>query len=154
NLGQGACQALEDAVTLSRLLSGASAAAVPAALARYSALRVPRAQMIVKRSRQAGRLTTWTSPAAVAVRNALVTALGKIAPGAALAGVGPVFDWRPPAPPPAPPPNTSQLNLNASQLKGRGLAAAGTAASPAPLAVLPPCRAGVRHDLAEVVDEV
>jgi 2-polyprenyl-6-methoxyphenol hydroxylase-like FAD-dependent oxidoreductase len=98
NLGQGACQALEDAVTLARLAAGASAADVPELLSRYSALRMPRAHMVVKRSRQAGVMTTWTSPVAVAVRNTLVTAIGKIAPSAALAGVAPVFSWQPPEP--------------------------------------------------------
>jgi 2-polyprenyl-6-methoxyphenol hydroxylase-like FAD-dependent oxidoreductase len=98
NLGQGACQALEDAVTLARLATGATAADVPAVLARYSALRTPRAHMVVKRSRQAAVMTTWTSPVAVGVRNTLVTAIGKIAPSAALAGVAPVFSWQPPEP--------------------------------------------------------
>jgi 2-polyprenyl-6-methoxyphenol hydroxylase-like FAD-dependent oxidoreductase len=98
NLGQGACQALEDAVTLARLLTGGGAGEVPEALARYSAARRPRTGMIVKRSRQMAELTTWRSPAAVAARNALFGLIGKVAPGLALAGVDPVFDWRPPDP--------------------------------------------------------
>jgi 2-polyprenyl-6-methoxyphenol hydroxylase-like FAD-dependent oxidoreductase len=101
NLGQGACQALEDAVVLSRLLTGAAndtGAAVSAALRQYSAVRMPRTQMIVRRSRQAGMMATWTSPTAVALRNTLVATIGKIAPGAAMAGVNSVFGWEPPAP--------------------------------------------------------
>ncbi|HSZ40210.1 MAG TPA: FAD-dependent monooxygenase [Trebonia sp.] len=99
NLGQGACQALEDAVVLSRLLAGAAGAAgaVPAALRQYSAVRMPRTRMIVKRSRQAGMMTTWTSPTAVALRDTLVATIGKIAPGAAMVGVNSVFGWEPPA---------------------------------------------------------
>ncbi|GGS43478.1 FAD-dependent oxidoreductase [Actinokineospora fastidiosa] len=50
NLGQGACQALEDAVTL------AAHAHEPDGLARYDAVRRPRAQGIVKRSRQVGAM--------------------------------------------------------------------------------------------------
>jgi 2-polyprenyl-6-methoxyphenol hydroxylase-like FAD-dependent oxidoreductase len=98
NLGQGACQALEDAVTLARLATDASAADVAELLSRYSALRMPRAHMVVKRSRQAGVMTTWTSPVAVGIRDTLVAALSKIAPSSALAGVTPVFSWRPPEP--------------------------------------------------------
>jgi 2-polyprenyl-6-methoxyphenol hydroxylase-like FAD-dependent oxidoreductase len=98
NLGQGACQALEDAVTLARLATGASATDVPAMLSRYSSLRLPRTRMIVKRSRQAGLMTTWTSPIATGIRDALVAAIGKVAPNSMLHGVAPVFTWQPPAP--------------------------------------------------------
>jgi 2-polyprenyl-6-methoxyphenol hydroxylase-like FAD-dependent oxidoreductase len=98
NLGQGACQALEDAVVLSRLLTGASADAVPAALERYSAARMPRTEMIVKRSRQMSVMTTWTSPAAVLFRDTLMGIVGKVRPNAAVGGLAPVFGWEPPAP--------------------------------------------------------
>jgi 2-polyprenyl-6-methoxyphenol hydroxylase-like FAD-dependent oxidoreductase len=98
NLGQGACQAIEDAVTLARLLTGGSAGDVPEALSRYSAVRMPRTHMIVKRSRQMAVLTTWRSQGAIAARDAIVGLIGKIAPGMALAGLGPIVDWRPPEP--------------------------------------------------------
>ncbi|HEY1706210.1 MAG TPA: FAD-dependent monooxygenase [Trebonia sp.] len=98
NLGQGACQAIEDAVTLARLLTGGSAGDVPEALSRYSAVRMPRTHMIVKRSRQMAVLTTWQSQGAIAARNAVFGLVGRVAPGMALAGVGPIFDWRPPEP--------------------------------------------------------
>jgi 2-polyprenyl-6-methoxyphenol hydroxylase-like FAD-dependent oxidoreductase len=52
NLGQGAGQALEDAVVLAASLKGA--ADVEAALRRYEAERAPRANRIAKLSRQAG----------------------------------------------------------------------------------------------------
>jgi 2-polyprenyl-6-methoxyphenol hydroxylase-like FAD-dependent oxidoreductase len=100
NLGQGACQALEDAVTLARFAAGADRSSVPSMLTRYSAARLPRTTMIVRRSRQAAAMTTWTSPLAVALRDSLAAVLGKVAPGAALRGVAPVLDWRPPAPSP------------------------------------------------------
>lgn len=97
HLGQGACQALEDAVTLARFAAGASRSGVPSVLDRYSAARRPRAQMVVKRSHQASVLYGWTSPLAVALRDGIVGLVGKIAPDAAVAGVAPVLDWFPPA---------------------------------------------------------
>ena len=50
DLGQGACQAFEDAVTLASVLGDD----VPAALARYDALRRPRTSAL---QRHAGRCT-------------------------------------------------------------------------------------------------
>lgn len=97
NLGQGACQALEDAVTLARLAAGADRESVPELLTRYSAARLPRTTMVVRRSRRAAAMTRWTSPAAVAFRDGLAGFVGKVAPGAALRGLAPVLDWRPPA---------------------------------------------------------
>ncbi|MDT9686212.1 FAD-dependent monooxygenase [Streptomyces sp. TRM76323] len=68
NLGQGACQALEDAVTLAAAL--ASEPTVEAALARYDAERRPRSQAVARAARQAGRMGQQLShPLAVALRN-------------------------------------------------------------------------------------
>ncbi|MFG3283414.1 FAD-dependent monooxygenase [Streptomyces sp. NPDC048111] len=68
NLGQGACQALEDAVTLAAAL--ATAPTVEAALARYDAQRRPRSQAVARAARQAGRMGQQLShPLAVALRN-------------------------------------------------------------------------------------
>jgi 2-polyprenyl-6-methoxyphenol hydroxylase-like FAD-dependent oxidoreductase len=53
-LGQGACQALEDAVALGAAV--ADHGATPEALAGYERARRPRATMIVKRSRTAARV--------------------------------------------------------------------------------------------------
>ncbi|AEW98419.1 FAD-dependent monooxygenase [Streptantibioticus cattleyicolor] len=69
NLGQGACQALEDAVTLAAAL--ADGPTVEAGLARYDAERRPRSQAVARAARQAGRMGHQLShPAAVALRNA------------------------------------------------------------------------------------
>ncbi|MEU2130460.1 FAD-dependent monooxygenase [Streptomyces sp. NPDC018352] len=69
NLGQGACQALEDAATLAAALSGE--AGVESALGRYDAERRPRSQSVARAARQAGRMGQQLShPAAVALRNA------------------------------------------------------------------------------------
>ncbi|MEE1746228.1 FAD-dependent monooxygenase [Streptomyces sp. NPDC006641] len=69
NLGQGACQALEDAVTLAAALS--TGPTVEAALGRYDAERRPRSQSVARAARQAGRMGQRLSrPAAVALRDA------------------------------------------------------------------------------------
>jgi 2-polyprenyl-6-methoxyphenol hydroxylase-like FAD-dependent oxidoreductase len=68
NLGQGACQALEDAAVLAAAL--ATEPTVATALTRYDAERRPRSQSVARAARQAGRLgQQLTHPLAVAVRN-------------------------------------------------------------------------------------
>ncbi|MET9689946.1 FAD-dependent monooxygenase [Streptomyces sp. NPDC006514] len=74
NLGQGGCQAVEDAAVLGHLLAGADAAGVPAALAAYSAARCARTDAIRVRARRAGRVAALTHPLAVAVRDLAVRA--------------------------------------------------------------------------------
>jgi 2-polyprenyl-6-methoxyphenol hydroxylase-like FAD-dependent oxidoreductase len=96
NLGQGACQALEDAVVISRLAAGAEPAAVAGVLASYTAARLPRTANVVRWSRRAGTMATWTSPPAVAFRNTVARVIGKVAPGAALRGLAPIYGWQPP----------------------------------------------------------
>jgi 2-polyprenyl-6-methoxyphenol hydroxylase-like FAD-dependent oxidoreductase len=97
NLGQGACQALEDAVVLARLAASADPDAVAAALARYTAVRLPRTTDVVRWSRRTATMTTWTSPAAVAFRNTVARLTGRFAPGAALRSLAAIYDWSPPA---------------------------------------------------------
>ncbi|AEE47787.1 FAD-dependent monooxygenase [Cellulomonas fimi] len=121
NLGQGGCQALEDAVTLGVLLgrhrnpptgrpgpAPASAqpaapvahpdpAGVPAALAAYTAERLPRTRRVQRMSAQVGRPTTWTSPVAVALRDAGASVVGRIAGPLLVRRTAPVVGWRPPA---------------------------------------------------------
>jgi 2-polyprenyl-6-methoxyphenol hydroxylase-like FAD-dependent oxidoreductase len=96
NLGQGACQALEDAVVLSRL-AAAGGDEIPAAVAAYTSARLPRTTQVVRWSRRAATMTTWTARPAVAARDVIVRVVGKVAPGALLGGLGPIYDWRPPA---------------------------------------------------------
>ncbi|MFC9729794.1 FAD-dependent monooxygenase [Streptomyces roseolus] len=68
HLGQGACQALEDAVTLAAAL--ATAPTTDVALARYDAERRPRSQAVARAARQAGRMGQQLShPVAVTLRN-------------------------------------------------------------------------------------
>jgi 2-polyprenyl-6-methoxyphenol hydroxylase-like FAD-dependent oxidoreductase len=92
NLGQGACQSLEDAATLAVLLGSESN--VDTALREYNALRVRRSQAIASRSRSTGRLSQLRSPVAIALRNAAV----RLLPGSVFArSINSVLDWTPPA---------------------------------------------------------
>jgi 2-polyprenyl-6-methoxyphenol hydroxylase-like FAD-dependent oxidoreductase len=97
SLGQGACQALEDAAVLSGLVAAAGGEAVPLALARYSAVRQPRTTQVVRWSRGAASVTTWTARPAIAARNSAAWLAGRVPPGIMLRGLGPVYNWRPPA---------------------------------------------------------
>ncbi|WP_327308316.1 FAD-dependent oxidoreductase [Streptomyces sp. NBC_01298] len=71
NLGQGGCQAVEDAATLAHLLEGAD---VRAALAAYSAARCARTDALRIRSRRAGRVAGLRHPLAAAARDLAVRA--------------------------------------------------------------------------------
>ena len=104
NLGQGACQALEDAAVISWLAAGTGPDAVTGMLARYTAARLPRTTDVVRWSRRAATVTTWASPPAVAFRNTVARLTGRLAPGAALRGLAAIYGWQPPAA--APPPGT------------------------------------------------
>ncbi len=85
NLGQGACQALEDAVVLARCATDAD-------LAAYDAERRPRATMISKRSARIGRVAQLQSPPAVVLRNLVMRATPA---SAMLRSLAPVLDWHP-----------------------------------------------------------
>jgi 2-polyprenyl-6-methoxyphenol hydroxylase-like FAD-dependent oxidoreductase len=69
NMGQGGGQAVEDAVVLARCLS--TEAELPAALDRYQALRVPRANGFVSQSYRLGRIGQWQNPVACWARDRL-----------------------------------------------------------------------------------
>jgi 2-polyprenyl-6-methoxyphenol hydroxylase-like FAD-dependent oxidoreductase len=62
DLGQGGCQAFEDAVTLGALLGGAEPTEVPAALARYDVLRRPRTTAVARQARRMNRLLRLRGP--------------------------------------------------------------------------------------------
>lgn len=74
NLGQGGCQAIEDAVVLAHLLDAADVTGIPAALTAYSAARCARTDALRVRSRRAGRIAAVTHPLAVATRDFVVRA--------------------------------------------------------------------------------
>ena len=74
NLGQGACQAIEDAVVLANRLAERDGAAQ--ALLAYEMARIQRANLIVTQSWRIGRVAQWGNPLACAVRNTLFKTLG------------------------------------------------------------------------------
>lgn len=67
NLGQGACQAIEDAVVLAECLGGTRD--VPGALREYEARRIGRTAELVNRSRRIGQLGQLENRAAVWLRD-------------------------------------------------------------------------------------
>jgi 2-polyprenyl-6-methoxyphenol hydroxylase-like FAD-dependent oxidoreductase len=84
NLGQGACQALEDAVVLARCATDSD-------LAAYDAERRPRATMISQRSARIGRVAQLQSTPAVVIRNLVM----KATPASAmLRSLTPVLSWQ------------------------------------------------------------
>ncbi|MGO1057404.1 FAD-dependent monooxygenase [Crossiella sp. CA198] len=100
NIGP-ACLAMEDAVTLGLLLPAARESELAAALARYTAMRLPRAVALARRSRRVGLAGQWTWPPAVAARN-LGIRLGGLLPSSVTArALDASVDWWPPARPPA-----------------------------------------------------
>jgi 2-polyprenyl-6-methoxyphenol hydroxylase-like FAD-dependent oxidoreductase len=71
NLGQGACQAIEDAVVLARCLSEGGATAD--ALRRYERLRSDRVAMVVRRSRRVGMVGQLENPLLCRLRDRAMT---------------------------------------------------------------------------------
>jgi 2-polyprenyl-6-methoxyphenol hydroxylase-like FAD-dependent oxidoreductase len=90
NLGQGACQALEDAVVLASLVGADD---VEAALDRYDAQRRPRAEKFVKTALRTARVTQTENRAAVALRDA---AARFVPARLAARGVQRMVAWTPP----------------------------------------------------------
>jgi len=75
NLGQGACQALEDAVVISRALDAAPDIAT--AWQTYERTRRRRAAFVTRASRRIGAMGQLENPLAVAARDALVGLMGR-----------------------------------------------------------------------------
>lgn len=95
DLGQGACQALEDAAELGLALDGGvhgRVVDVPGSLRTYDRLRRPRTTRVAKRARTIGRAAQLDAPAATTVRNALIRLLPA---RLAVAGIGDVTAWKP-----------------------------------------------------------
>jgi len=109
HLGQGACQAIEDAVVLASVAGPGTPATAPADatapangagpdLAAYTAARLPRTRMVANGSYRATRLSGMTSPAAIALRNTGIRLAGRLAPSLMLRQMDPLASWTPPAP--------------------------------------------------------
>jgi len=68
--GQGAAQAMEDAIALGLVLRGAGD--IPAALRRYERVRTARTRRLVERGRRAAWATTTHNPIVAALRTSLI----------------------------------------------------------------------------------
>ncbi|MGW7054770.1 FAD-dependent monooxygenase [Streptomyces sp. NPDC054887] len=91
NLGQGACQALEDAVTLAHCLD--ETPDVTAALRSYDRLRRPRTRAITRRSARLGAVGQLSWPPAVLLRD---TAARLVPTRMTLRSMTPVLGWTAP----------------------------------------------------------
>ncbi|SCL72460.1 2-polyprenyl-6-methoxyphenol hydroxylase [Micromonospora citrea] len=89
NLGQGACQALEDAVTLAAAVDSHG---VPAGLAAYDRARRPRTQLVVRLSRQVGAPAHWRSAPLTVLRDAALPLLPAALLGRSLTAT---YTWAP-----------------------------------------------------------
>lgn len=99
NLGQGACQAVEDAVVLAHHATRAATGGMPAALAAYTAARRRRTTEVMRRSHRICRMTALTGAVPVAARDAAVRLAGLLGPTALVRQADMIFQWRPPADP-------------------------------------------------------
>ncbi|KIZ16325.1 FAD-dependent monooxygenase [Streptomyces natalensis] len=97
NLGQGGCQAIEDAVVLAH--RAAPDKDLGAALGAYTRERLPRTMEVVRRTERIGRLTTWRARPACLLRDALMATTARLAPDLPLRALDGIADWRPPAAP-------------------------------------------------------
>jgi 2-polyprenyl-6-methoxyphenol hydroxylase-like FAD-dependent oxidoreductase len=87
NLGQGAGQALEDAVVLAATVAESG---VPDGLAAYDRARRPRTQMIVRRSRRIGKVANLRFPPLVALRDSAMRLMPR---STFIRSFEPVVDW-------------------------------------------------------------
>jgi 2-polyprenyl-6-methoxyphenol hydroxylase-like FAD-dependent oxidoreductase len=108
HLGQGACQAIEDAVVLASVAGPGTPAgttpgngaepriSTPPDLAAFTSARLSRTRMVADGSYRATRLSGMTSLAGVAVRNTGIRLAGRLAPGLMLRQMDPIASWTPP----------------------------------------------------------
>ncbi|MEV1172970.1 FAD-dependent monooxygenase [Nonomuraea sp. NPDC049784] len=88
NLGQGACQAIEDAITLAHFAGGD--------LAAYTAARLERTTKVVRRSMSMSRMTQIRNPAAVWLRDTALSLATRLNSDLMLRSMDDVLGWRPP----------------------------------------------------------
>jgi len=72
-LGQGGCQAIEDAITLG--WCGSREHDIASALRGYERRRIGRATSFVREARMMGRLGLWQNPLSLAIRDAMMRAM-------------------------------------------------------------------------------
>lgn len=88
NLGQGACQAIEDAIVLAHLAGGD--------LAAYTEARLSRTASVVRQSMNVCRMTKLRSPLAVALRDTAMSVATRFMPDLMLRQADGILRWRPP----------------------------------------------------------
>ncbi|MFI6788227.1 FAD-dependent monooxygenase [Nonomuraea sp. NPDC050383] len=88
NLGQGACQAIEDGVVLAYVAGGD--------LAAYSAARVERTATLVRRSTAVCRATKVRNPVAVSLRDAGMALAARLSSDLMPKSMREVLEWTPP----------------------------------------------------------
>ncbi|MFI8455758.1 FAD-dependent monooxygenase [Kitasatospora sp. NPDC085464] len=93
--GQGACQAIEDAVVLAAPLTPATDPVTT--LPAYTAARLPRTTAIVTGSRRIGDLVALRTPVATLLRTTALTLVGLLPARALLSRSAGTYDWQPPA---------------------------------------------------------
>ncbi|MEV4919542.1 FAD-dependent monooxygenase [Streptomyces tirandamycinicus] len=93
-LGQGGNQAVEDAIVLAHHVGGGDD--VVGRLPAYTRDRLPRTTAVVRQATRTGRMALLGGAGAVAVRDALITGVSRLAPGIVLRGFDGIADWRPP----------------------------------------------------------
>ena len=81
-LAQGACQAIEDAAVLGRVLGASSGFEVPRAVAEYEARRLPRASRVQNSSRTLEHVWHMSDPAEIVQRNRTLRSVMEIDPDA------------------------------------------------------------------------
>ncbi|MFD1935820.1 FAD-dependent monooxygenase [Nonomuraea mangrovi] len=86
NLGQGACQAVEDAIVL---------AMDPCDLPAYTAARLGRTSKVVARSMRICRMTKIRNPLAVRLRDTGMALAGRLSPDLMLRSMDEVLGWTP-----------------------------------------------------------
>ena len=87
DLGQGACQAMEDAVVLARCLEERSA--LEAGLRLYEKLSADRTAYVVRRARLLGRIGQLENPLACRLRDGALSAIpGRVEVGLQLKQMG------------------------------------------------------------------
>lgn len=97
NVGQGGCQALEDAVVLGARLGGrANVAAVPELLRRWSDERRPRVRKVMRMSAQMAGMSRIVSPVATTARDLGARLAGPWSAALGAWALRGVLGWRPP----------------------------------------------------------
>ncbi|MEV8632005.1 FAD-dependent oxidoreductase [Streptosporangium sp. NPDC051023] len=90
NLGQGACQAIEDAVVLAHV------AGEKGGLAAYTEARMARTSKIVARSASICRTTQLRNPLAVRLRDTMMALTWRLAPARVTSEMDEILGWAPP----------------------------------------------------------